>query len=223
MKTPLNSAALKQHFTYSWWKYLLIALLVFGLVDIIFTVTAYRVPPEKKVEFYIYGYMDPSGALQQYLGSVRENEMPEMEEITCMTLVADNMYGPMQLMTYLAAGEGDVYLLSREEFLSYAASGSLLPLENDEELMAVFTRAGASLQSGWRRNTETGESHLYGIPQDRLPGLARYAVADDGYLCIIVNNGNDENVLKFMRILCRDMITAPDPEPSPSPVPEPAA
>lgn len=223
MKTPLNGAALKQHFTYSWWKYLIIGLLVFGLVDIIFTVTAYRVPPEKKVEFYIYGYMDLSGTLQEYMDSVRENEMPEMEEMTCMTLASDNMYGPMQLMTYLAAGEGDVYLLSREEFLSNAASGSLIPLENDAELMAVFTKAGASLQSGWRRNTETGESHLYGIPQDRLPGLARYAVADDGFLCVIVNNGNDENVLKFMRILCRDMITAPDPEPSPSPLPEPAA
>ena len=206
MKTPLNGAALRQHFTYSWWKYLLIALLVFGLVDIIFTVTAYRVPPEKKVEFYSYGYMDPSGALQQYLGSVRENEMPEMEEITCMTLVADNMYGPMQLMTYLAAGEGDVYLLPRDEFVTGASGGSFLPLEEDKELMALFDAAGISLQNGWRRETETGATHLFGIPQDKLPGLSQYAVADDGYLCVVRTNGNDENVMRFLRILCRDMI-----------------
>ena len=30
--------------------------------------------------------------------------------------------------------------------------------------------------------------------------------ATDGYLCAIVNGGNDANALKFLRILCRDML-----------------
>ena len=104
----------------------------------------------------------------------------------------------------------DLYLLSREEFLSYAASGSLVPLENDTELIAMFDAAGVSLQSGWRRETDTGENHLYGIPQDKLPGLAKYAWAQDGYLCMIVTGGNQENTARFLRILTREMITAPD-------------
>ena len=35
MKTPINSRTLKQHLAYSWWKYLLVAVLAFGLVDLL--------------------------------------------------------------------------------------------------------------------------------------------------------------------------------------------
>lgn len=220
MKTPVNARTLRQHFAYSWWKYLLIGVLAFGLVDLVFTMTAYRVPPEKKVEFYVYGYMDQTGGLQKYLETIRENEMPDMEEISCRVLADDNMYGPMQLVTYITAGEGDVYLLPREQFLANAADGTLVPLENDLELMAIFDQAGVSLQQGWRRNTETGETHLCGIPQEKVPGLIQYAYAADGYLCVVINNGNEENVMRFLRILCRDM--QKEPEPVPTPETEPA-
>ena len=136
----------------------------------------------------------------------------DMEEMKPILLLSDDSYGPMQLMTYMAAGEGDVYLLAREEFLNYASSGSLVPLEDDPELLALFDSAGVSLQSGWRRDTETGETHLYGIPQDKLPGLIQYAYAQDGFLCVPLTGGNQENAMKFLRILCRDMLTAPPEE-----------
>lgn len=208
MKTPVNSRTLKQHFTYSWWKYLLIAVLAFGLVDLLYAVTAYRAPADKKIEFYVYGSMDTE-KLTAYMEHVRETEMQDMEVLTPLLLMDDSTYGPMQLMTYLAAGEGDVYLLPRDEFISYVSSGILLPLENEEELMSLFNEAGISLQSGWRRNTETGETHLCGIPQNKLPGLGQYAYARDGFLCVIASGGNDENALKFLRILCRDMLAQP--------------
>ena len=211
MNTPLTSQSLKHHLAYNWWKYLLIALISFGLVDLLYSVTAYRSPRDKTIGFFIYGYMDEQG-LTAYMDNVRETEMSDMEEMRPQTLVDDAAYGPMQLMTYLAAGEGDVYLLPREEFLSNAASGALHPLENDAELISLFDTAGVSLQSGWRRNTETGETHLYGIPQDKIPGLGKYAFAQDGFLCIIISSGNADNAAKFLRILCRDTLTAPSAE-----------
>ena len=218
MKTPVTPGSLKQHLTYSWWKYALLAVLAFGLVDLIYVMTAYRPPENKKVNFYVYGVIF-EGRLAEYLDNVRETEMSDMEEMNSVTLLDDNNYGPMQLMTYIAAGEGDVYLLPRDQFISVAASGSLLALEDYPELMDFFTERGIALQSGWRKNTETGENHLYGIPQNKLPGLDRYAYAKDGFLCVLVNGGNDENSVKFLRILCRDMYEAPKEEPSPSPVP----
>lgn len=208
MKTPVTSEKLKQHLTYSWWKYLLIAVLAFGLVDLLYTVTAYRSPRDKTVSLYTYGYNNES-ALTEYLDNVRETEMSDMEVLSFVTLLNDETYGPMQLMTYMAVGEGDVYLLPREEFLNNAANGSLVPLENDSELMSLFDNAGISLQSGWRTDSGTGETHLYGIPQDKLPGLSQYAYAKDGFLCMIVSGRNQENAAKFLRILCRDTITAP--------------
>ena len=205
MKTPINSRTLKQHLTYSWWKYLLVAVLAFGLVDLLYSVTAYRSPADKRVEFYVYGQMDQE-KLTAYMENIRKTEMEDMEVMTPLQLLDDGYYGSMQLMTYMAVGEGDVYLLPRDEFVTGASGGSFLPLEEDKELMALFDAAGISLQNGWRKNTETGENHLCGIPQNKLPGLSRYAKATDGYLCAIVNGGNDANAPKFLRILCRDML-----------------
>ena len=208
MKTPISSKSLRQHFAYNWWKYLLIAALGFGLVDLLYSVTAYRPPREKTVGFYVYGYMDDQ-KLTDWLEHVRETEMSDMEEIRPLLLLDDSSYGPMQLSTYFAAGEGDVYLLSRETFLSYASGGIMIPLEDDPELIALFDSAGVSLQSGWRRDSETGETHLFGIPQNKLPGLGSYAYAQDGYLCIPITGKNPENALKLLRIICRDMISEP--------------
>lgn len=211
MKTPVTSKSLRQHFTYNWWVYLLIALLAFGLVDLLYTVTAYRSPRDKTIGFYVYGYVNDTG-ISAYMNNVRETEMSDMEEMTPVMLAMDDTYGPMQLMTYLSAGEGDIYMLPREQFLNYSMGGSMVPLENDAELMALFDAAGVNLQSGWRKETETGENHLYGIPQDKLPGLIQYAYAQDGFLCVPLTGGNQENAMKFLRILCRDMLTAPPEE-----------
>ena len=49
--------------------------------------------------------------LTPYLDNIRQTEMPDMEEVNGLALTIDDTYGPMQLMTYLAAGEGDIYLL----------------------------------------------------------------------------------------------------------------
>ena len=211
MKTPVTSAGLKQHFTYHWWKYLLIVVLGIGLIDMLYSVTAYHPPREKTLAFFVYGLMDEEG-LSGYMDQLHETEFSEMEEFRAQLILTDDTYGSMQLTAFLAAGEGDIYLLPREQFLTYASSGSLIPLENDPELLALFDSAGVSLQTGWRRETETGETHLYGIPQDKLPGLGRYAWAEDGYLCMIITGGNQENAAKLLRILCRDMINPPPAE-----------
>ena len=211
MKTPVTSKSLRQHFTSNWWMYLLIALLAFGLVDLLYTMTAYRSPRDKTIGFYVYGYVNDAG-MSAYMDNVRETEMSDMEEMSPVMLAMDDTYGPMQLMTYLSAGEGDIYILPREQFLNYSMGGSMVPLENDAELMALFDAAGVNLQSGWRKETETGENHLYGIPQDKLPGLIQYAYVQDGFLCVPLTGGNQENAMKFLRILCRDMLTDPSEE-----------
>ena len=202
MKTPINSGTLRQHLTYSWWKYLLIAVIAFGLVDLLYTVTAYHAPRDKTVGLYVYGYVNET-ELTPYLDNIRQTEMPDMEEVNGLALTIDDTYGPMQLMTYLAAGEGDIYLLPREQFLNNAMSGSLLPLENDAELLALFDSRNISLQSGWRRDTETGETHLYGIPLDSFYGFMNGMQVDNRglYATIMVNNQNDDNVIPFFSAL----------------------
>ena len=211
MKTPVNRRTLKQHLTYNWWKYLLLLVIgVFG-VDLLYTVTAPRIPADKKVDFYISGNVTTE-KLEAYTEKVRTEEMPDLETIQIVTLYMDDQYGPMQLMTYIAAGEGDVYMLRRENFLSLASEDAFVPLETNPELME--TLSGVDLQRGWRKNTETGENHLYGIPQDKIPGLIQYAYCENGFLCVLNSSKNEENALKFLNILCRDMLNAENTEPS---------
>ena len=214
MKTPLNAKTLRHHFTYHWWAYLLILAAGIFLVNLLFTVTAPRIPEDKRVDLYIYGYSNES-VLNTYLEQVRLDEMPDMESVSSVTLYPDDTYGPMQLMTHMAAQEGDVYLMTRDDFLSYSSTGAFLPLENDEELLAIFTDAGLDLRRGWRTLADSDETHLYGIPADLLPGLDNLCYANNGYLAVASFSGNEDNTLKFLRILCRDMLKAPEPEPAP--------
>ena len=212
MDKPVTKATLKHHLTYSFWKYLLVLAAGILLTDLVYTVTAPQIPENKKIELYVYGYMNDE-ALSAYLERVRAEQLPEMEEVSAFQILPDETYGPMQLMTYMAAHQGDVFLLPRDNFLSLASEGSFVPLENDAELMAMFTDAGTDLQRGWRKDTETGENHLCGIPQDKLPGLTQYALADNGFLCMFISNGNEENVTRFFHIFCQDMLVAPETEP----------
>ncbi len=223
MKTPVTRESLAQHFTYNWWKYLLCAVLAFGIVDILYAVTAPRTPEEKKVEFYVYGYADQD-LLDAYMETVRVTEMPDMVEMSSITMLADDQYGQIQLTTYLAVREGDLYLLPRDEFITAAAAGFFVPLEEDRELMDLFTERGINLQSGWRRMDATGETHLYGIPASKVPGLSAYCYqTSDAYLCILVGSGNEDNTELFLRILCRDMINPPEEVPQETTKEEPAA
>ena len=128
----------------------------------------------------------------------------------CVVMTNDPTYGIMQLTAYVAAGEGDVYLLPAENFQSYASSGSLLPLEDAAAVLDHVNAVGLNVDKGWRTESESRERHLYGIPASMLTGLHDYGViVEDCYLCITVNNGNDENSMKLLGFLVRDMYRAP--------------
>ena len=154
MKTPVNKQSLKHHFTYNWWKYLFVLIAGIFLVDLLFTVTTPKIPEDKRIDFYVYGYVN-GDSLGEYMEEIRQHDLPDVEYTSCISLSVDDTYGAMQLTTYIAAQEGDLYLLPRDEFLSLSSAGAFLPLEDDEELMAVFNEAGINLRRGWRTDSDT--------------------------------------------------------------------
>lgn len=212
MKTPVTKDRLRQHWNYSWWKYVLLVMLAVIGWNLIYTMTAYRPPAEKKVDLYISGTTGDQTLLNGYLENVRATEMADMEQMTSVVLAADDYYGSIQLSTYIAAGEGDVYLMDASTFQQYAANGGMLALEDNEALLAAAEAAGISVDKGWRTETETGERHLYGIPASSLTGFHEYGViVQDTYLCVLVNCGNNDNAVKLVSILLRDMQSAEAP------------
>ena len=183
-------------------------LIVLGW-NIAFTMTAYRSPEDKVVDTYVYGLTDVS-ALQTWVDGVHAEQMSDMEQMEALSLIADETYGSMILMTRMAAGEGDLYLLPKTEFTSYSGQGVFEPLEEIDGLLELFESHGIDLERGWYRNTETGERHLYGIPASCLPQLKSMLNASgEYYLSIRLNNNNEENTLKLFQIMVHELIEEP--------------
>ncbi len=212
MKTPVTKERIQNHLTYSLWKYVLLAVAaVFGW-NIIYSVTAYRPPEEKKVVLGVYAYGEEE-RINTYMEEIRQELLPEMEEMNAIYIMPDETYGAMILSARIAARECDMYVLPREQFQSYAAQGAYMPLEEMlPDLVADLEAAGISLSRGYRTYEETGEKHLYAIPCAELPGMQSmlYTDVSDMYIGVFFSTGNDENVLTFFERFIRDMMVEPE-------------
>jgi len=205
---PITTRKIRNHFHYSFWKYLLlIAIVLFGW-NLIYTTTRYRSPDSLKVEFMAQGSYLGDEKLQSLADKIRTDVMPEMEEVTATAVNFDDMYGDMQLVVWVSAGQGDVYLLSKEKFQSMAANEATMDLQPYIDSGALHTD-GMDLTNGYVLNTDTGVSTLMGIPVDSLAGLADYGLPTENMvLCALVNNGNDTYTIKFMDYLLTHLKTA---------------
>lgn len=212
MKTPITKEKLQNHFTYSLWKYALLAVVAIFGWNIIYSMTAYRAPEEKKVVLGVYSYGSEEN-INAYMEQLRLDLMPDMEEMIATYIMPDEVYGDMILTTRIAARDCDMYVLPRAQFQSYAAQGAYMALEEVlPDLIADLEAAGISLSRGYRTNDETGEKHQYAIPCADLPGIQSMLQCDtsDMYIGVFFDTGNDENVLKFFEQFIRDMMIEPE-------------
>ncbi len=212
IKTPINKETVKNHITYSAWKYVVMAACVILGWSLIYTTTAYRSPQNKRVDVYIQSNTASTEMLQAFLEPIWKETTPEMETVNgvVMTLI-DDYTTSMQLMTYMAAGEGDIYFLNEQYFKSFAGQGSFLPLD-DLVANGTINVGDVDLSKGYvtyveeydenDRPIKTG-SNLFGIPLDSFYGFMNGMLVDNRgmYAVIIVNNQNDENVIPFFNAL----------------------
>lgn len=207
--TSIRHNRLKNHLSYDIWKYVLVVALCWFGWELIYTATAYRSPQDKRVDVYIMSSTASEDSVQAFLQPLWEQAVPDMELVEGVILMsggADDYYTTMNLTTKIAAGEGDIYLLPQDVFKQYALSGAFLPLDQyvDQGEIRIdgIDTATARLTLV---NDETGEaaSHLYGVPTESLYGLMNGMQYDnrDAVMAIAVNNGNDENVVRFMDAL----------------------
>lgn len=213
MKTPLTKERIQTHFTYSWWKYiLLISLAIFGW-NILFTTTAYRPPEEKKIVLGVYANGIEDNMIT-YMQQMQQEHFPDMEEVVPMYILPDTQYGDMILSTRIVARECDLYVLPKQQFQSYAEQAAFMPLDVVlPDLVSYLEEEGVSLSRGWRTVQDTNEKHLYGIPCSELPSSMQmlYINPDDMYVTLFFETGNDENCIRFMDLFVRDLMKEPEP------------
>lgn len=193
---------IKNHWAYSWWKYLLMVVCVVFGVNIFFTMTAYRSPEDKKVEVFLCsGWADAEKAYSDMWPMLLE-VAPEQEEMNVanIDLVTEEYYSVMQFTTYVAAQQGDIMLLHKDEFARYGSADAwgmyadLTPyIEN-----GMISVEGMDLTRGMLNN-EDGETVVYGIPADMLFGLVDYSIDPaDSLLVVTAYSGNEETCVKLL-------------------------
>lgn len=212
MKTPLTKEKVRNHFTYGSWKYLLLAALaVFGW-SLIFTTTAYRSPQDKRIDLYAQTTTTTAENMDAFLEPIWREVTPEMEVVSSVALMnLDDYSTSMQLTAYMAAGDGDIYFLTEQYFKSFAAAGSFLELDALVENGTIqvdgvdLSKGRVAVVTEYDENDQpvTAEQHLYGVPLDEFYGFMSGMQLDNRglYAAILVNNGNDENVIPFFNAL----------------------
>ncbi len=214
IKTPVNRETLKHHLNYGLWKYALMAACVILGWSLIYTTTAYRSPQEKRVDVYIMSNTASSELIDKFLEPVWKETVPEMEIVSGVVMsVLDDYTTTMQLMTYMAAGEVDIFFINEQYFKTYASQGYFVELEGMVE-SGQIDACGADLSKGYVAYVEEYDDqnravktsrHLYGIPLDSFYGFMGGMQLDNRglYAVITVNNQNDENVIPFFSALLK--------------------
>ncbi len=210
IRTPVTKERLKTHFTYSLWKYLVVIACSLFCWSLVYAQTAYRSPQDKRIDVYVKSSTVTEELMDSFFEPIWKNVVPDMELVSGVTLLStsDNTdyYSQMQLSVYIAAGEGDIYILPAADFKSFAAGGAFIALDNlvadgTIDVTGIDTASGRVTIAD--EDTGTSETHLYGIPLDSLYGFIDGMQLDNRSMvaAIMVNNRNDENVIPFFNAL----------------------
>ena len=202
----LTKKKLKNHFAYSWWKYALAAAVSAMLVSVVFAVTEYRPPAEKKVEFYVLNSYIDTETMQVDFWLLLQARKPEQEKLTVININltdSSNIYAPMQFSTYVAAQQGDLFLISRDEMLKITSDGAeealveLTPyLESGAIDAGDIDLAKGTLDRG------DGTTAVYAIPADTLTGLSQYGNnPKDSLLCIPQYTQNADSAAALIELM----------------------
>lgn len=214
MKTPVTRQRLRHHFTYCSWMYVLLIIAASFGWGLVYQMTEPRIPPEKQVTFYVTAPGNSDRALAAFMEKAHQQVLPEMEQVNHVTILGSSQTdytGVMQLSTYIAVGQGDVYMLRLDDFRQNAAMGAMLPLEELVESGALKVPETVALNKGYVTMTdEEGvptQRHLFGIPCTDLPGFREKLGFDptDMFLSVMSYSGNQENALKFVQYLVDEM------------------
>lgn len=210
IKTPMNKERLRNHLTYSSWKYLLLLVCAIFGWSLIYTVTERRVPEDKRIDLYVVTYSSNAELIDAFIQPIAQQVVPEMEQVASVALIPDATYGTMQLTAYFAAGDADIFFLSEEYFKTFASNGVFMPLE-DMVADGTIDAGDVDLTKGYVTIVEGNDEdmnpiisqHLYAIPLDSFYGYMDGMNVDNRglYAVIMMNNRNDTNVIPFFNAL----------------------
>jgi hypothetical protein len=226
LRTRLDAQAIRHHLRYYIWYYLLILVLSFAAWSLIYTQTAYRVPQEKRIDLYIQATGADPDVVNAFLKPIWEKAVPLQESVKAVMLLspggANDYYSNMQLITYITAAEGDIYMLSSDDFRRLAGQGIFLDLGeavasgriNAGSLDLSPGRVSLTMEDEAGNLLPSSEPRLFGIPAAGLNRFMSDMMIDNRglVLSISMNSGNKEAALSFLDALIQ-ATRSPEPHP----------
>lgn len=203
----ITKKRLKNHFAYSWWKYALAAVLSVMGVSLVFAATRYEPPADRQLTVYVLNDYTDAETMQADLWARIKEAHPEQEALFVQNIDltdSSNIYAPMQFSTYVAAQQGDVFLIPYDEMLKIVADSPEDALVD----LTAYIESGVIDVSGLDLSTCTmkkldGTTGIYAVPADQLYGLrtAYYNDAKGSVLCIPIYSQNQDTAAEAIRIL----------------------
>lgn len=204
----VNIKKLKTHFLYSAWVYILIIVLSISLWDLLYTMTEYRSPEDKIVELYVADNpLFDDEKFESVRAEISDTLLQDMEEVNVYKLFAtdnDDFTGNMQINTYIMSSQGDVYIMSRERFKSYASGGAFLPLDSFITDKSIV-KSDYDYKRGIATYTDNDDklyTAVYGISLKNTPVLKQYGIdTDNSFIAVLYSNANDINSVKMLNYI----------------------
>ncbi len=199
--TKLTKERLKVHFQYGKMIYIVIAIVAVMLADVLFTVTAYRSPDERKVDIYLVSHnvdvtnAEPYEQIALEAGQAFERERdaaagidvesasykPTLEAVEFYGLVYDAysenaMYDQQRYLMTLAAQEGDIFIVSRSMLEEMIEDGLAVDLTPYIESGVIDPGDRNLLKVTYPEFVEkdqpaTGKECIYALQAETLTGL----------------------------------------------------
>lgn len=210
--TRITMARVRHHFSYGVWKYVLLAVLAIFGWDLIYNMTAYRPPNDKKLDVYIVTLGADVERMDTDLQEPLQAALPDQEAFAFMHIGLDADMDPnalMQFTTYIGARQGDLFLMSMDLFKQYGRDvegGLFMPLD-DAIASGALSIDGIDIKQASFTPLE-GKPGVYGIPAKTLYGLTDYGINNEHMVWAIpAYSGNPENAVKLIAFLIEHFST----------------
>lgn len=221
MKTPrITLDRLKNHFAYSWWAYLVSAVLLVFFWSWTYSATRYVPPRENSLHVYFAGKYVSDDFLEAFQ-ALGEESFPELELFDVQTITIDMVngdentyYAQERLSVAIMVGESDIFMIDASQFEGYAMQGAFVPLDDllEEGGLLHGYYSDEEIAQG-TVETEDGESHVYGLPASRFYAYFPLGADPRGYvMCKSVMAGNAEATDKMLKIMTEHGMSEERPE-----------
>lgn len=213
--TKISKGDIKNFLSYSKWIYIVIAVVIWMLADILYAATEYQTPNERQVCFQL---VSSYAETEMALPTVAEKALvagqaydETLEEVVFYHIGYDpddtsDAYGSQKYLLMLAVGEGDIYMVERSLMEQLVDEGYCLPLEGyiatglldpgDVDLESVTYHESPELDT-----YDPNATHVYGIPMKNMNAMLEEDISFDNrerYMVLMGFSANPDTSVAVM-------------------------